>query len=453
MYAIVDIETTGGNSKKHRITEIAVCIHNGEKVLSTFETLVNPEVDIPFFITSLTGITNEMVSSAPTFEEIAEELYELLNPYIFVAHNVGFDYGFIKNHFADVDIQYQSKRLCSARLSRKVFPGLGSYGLGNLAKAFKIKNEARHRAMGDAMATAKLFSLLVKHDKEQHLEAQLKRSSGETRLPPNFNKDCLKQLPESQGLYYFENKLGEVIYVGRSINIKKRVLEHFTLNSTTQRRTYFIDEIHKVFHKCYEDELITSLMECHEIKRLWPKYNSEFKKRSQAYGVYSYKDQNGHVRFYVNKLLHKSKPEVVFQDYTSAFNFVKEQVLNGGLCPKKSGLQESDSPCMNPSCQNGACAEKANENYRQTSEQILNEIRNSQPSLAIYGNGPDGQKSVVLIEKGHYRGWGYSNTTNEPASVNDITPIISPYKENIEVHKIIHSYLEKSSHENIVILE
>src|SRR5260221_613085 len=159
MYAVVDIETTGGYAAAHGITEISVYIHDGERVVKHFETLINPKQHIPYYITALTGISNAMVVDAPLFDEIAETLYELLSENIFVAHNVNFDYSFVKHHLKNAGLDLTTKKLCTVRLGRKVFPGLPSYSLGNLCRSLGIRIENRHRAGGDAKATV----LLLEH--------------------------------------------------------------------------------------------------------------------------------------------------------------------------------------------------------------------------------------------------------------------------------------------------
>src|ERR1700753_3545352 len=169
MYAIVDIETTGGHASANGITEIAICIHNGKKVIERYSTLVNPKREIPIYISALTGITNEMVAGAPPFEDVAADIYHMLHGKIFIAHNVNFDYSFVRYHLAQAGYELQSNKLCTVRLGRKILPGLPSYSLGKLCHHLGIENESRHRAMGDADATAKLFSILLESDSGGHI--------------------------------------------------------------------------------------------------------------------------------------------------------------------------------------------------------------------------------------------------------------------------------------------
>src|SRR5210317_198481 len=160
MYAILDIETTGGSPKTEKITEIAIFFHDGQKVVDEWSTLINPEKPIPYFITGLTGITNEMVANAPKFFEVAKELVELTENYTIVGHNVSFDYSFIRSEFKRLGFAYDRKTLCTVKLSRKTFPGHKSYSLGKICKELGIEIRDRHRAAGDALATVKLFELL-----------------------------------------------------------------------------------------------------------------------------------------------------------------------------------------------------------------------------------------------------------------------------------------------------
>jgi DNA polymerase-3 subunit epsilon len=176
VYAIVDIETTGGFADKHRITEIAIYHHDGVHLTNVFHTLINPGRSIPYYITGLTGITQEMVLDAPPFNQIAQEIHRHLENKIFIAHNAHFDYSFLKKEFEQSGIHWQCKKLCTVRLSRKIIPGLRSYSLGSLAESLGITISNRHRAGGDVAATAKIFDLLLKRDKDNHIGKALKRN-------------------------------------------------------------------------------------------------------------------------------------------------------------------------------------------------------------------------------------------------------------------------------------
>ena len=178
MYAIVDIETTGGYAAAHGITEISIHVFDGNKVTKKFETLINPRLPIPRYIQAMTGITDEMVVRAPAFENVAETIYNLLNDKIFVAHNVNFDYSFVKNHLEEYGFALNVKKLCTVRLSRKIFHGFPSYSLGKLCHSLGIRIQNQHRAGGDTEATVQVFKQLLKKDSE-FVEKSLQRNSKE----------------------------------------------------------------------------------------------------------------------------------------------------------------------------------------------------------------------------------------------------------------------------------
>src|SRR4051812_5054241 len=214
-YAIVDIETTGGHASANGITEVAIYVHDGTQVVETYQTLINPGQPIPYYISGLTGITDAMVKDAPQFWEVADRIYDLLKDNIFIAHNVNFDYSFLKSELANCGFDLTTNKLCTVRLSRKIFPGLDSYGLGKICGYLDIKIENRHRADGDAAATVTLFEKLLANDKENLITKALKRNSKEQALPPNVPREHFERLPDLPGIYYFHDQKGKVVYVGK----------------------------------------------------------------------------------------------------------------------------------------------------------------------------------------------------------------------------------------------
>src|SRR6201985_3719633 len=301
MYAIVDIETTGGHASANGITEVAICIYDGKKITQRYTTLVNPRMDIPVYIRALTVITNEMVEDAPAFEDVAADIYHLLHGKIFIAHNVNFDFSFIRYHLAVSGYDLQCNKLCTVRLSRKILPGMPSYSLGKLCRHLGIENESRHRAMGDAEATTTLFSLLLQNDTGNHIGESLKQRSKEQALPSNLPKEDINRLPYTPGVYYFHDEKGKVIYVGKAKNIKQRVCSHFSGNNPGLQRQEFLRNIHHVTYQSCGTELIAFVLEAIEIKRLWPKYNRSLKRFEHAYSLYVFEDQRGYMRLVVDK--------------------------------------------------------------------------------------------------------------------------------------------------------
>lgn len=445
MYAIVDIETTGGYAESHRITEIAIYHFDGMQVTDKYHTLINPGRRIPTFITGLTGITTEMVQDAPAFEDVAEEIFSRLKDRVFVAHNAHFDYSFLKKEFDEVGMQWVTKKLCTVRLSRKIIPGLNSYSLGRLAESLGIKIPDRHRAGGDAMATTRIFAELVRRDSAGIITKALKRNSGETILPPNLPKEEYDKLPAKAGVYYFHDVRGNVIYVGKAINIKKRIAGHFTGEAREWNRSNIRNEIHHISFELTGNELIALILESQEIRRIWPKYNLAQKYKVEEWGVYDYEDRNGYLRFGINIVTRGSKPLITFSSKGDAWNFMWEKVKEFDLCPKLSGLQVAKGLCF--SHQTGACkgacqgVEKAKK-YNKRAQKAIDSFFEGGQTVAILGKGrkPE-EKSVVLVENGNYLGFGFYDESETITNLEAAKNFIKPSKENRVVQNIINSYL------------
>ena len=304
MYAIIDIETTGGSPQRDKITEIAILIHDGKKIVNEFVTLINPERFIPYFITSLTGITNKMVADAPTFYEVAKEIIEITDGKIFVAHNVSFDYHFIRNEFKNLGYKYKRDVLCTVKLSRKLIPGLQSYNLDKLCDELQIKVDNRHRAAGDAIATSKIFDILLSHDQNNRGNGSLFHKPELTNLNPDLDQENIKDLPEEPGVYYFYNKDYDIIYIGKSKNIHKRVMTHLSSHSS-KRAIEMKDRITHIGYETTGNELIALLLESDEIKKHKPVYNRAQRRISQSYGIFTYEDDKGYIRFNIDKNINK----------------------------------------------------------------------------------------------------------------------------------------------------
>ena len=225
IYTVIDVETTG---KGNKITEISIFRYDDNTFLDEFTTLINPNAYIPDFITALTGIDNTMVQDAPTFAEVAEDILKITEDAVFIAHNVNFDYNVIRNEFKEIGVNFNRRKLCTVRLSRTLLPGHRSYSLGKICADLNINILNRHRAKGDVEATVILFhKLLEQPDAQPVLQKSLNKSSKEATLPSNLSKEVFENLPKKPGIYYFRNKKNKIIYVGKAIDIQKRVLGHF----------------------------------------------------------------------------------------------------------------------------------------------------------------------------------------------------------------------------------
>jgi len=445
MYAIVDIETTGGHASANGITEIAICIHNGKKVVERYETLVNPQRDIPIYIQALTGINNDMVRKAPTFDEVAADIYHLLNGKVFVAHNVNFDHSFVKYHLTAAGYDLQCNKLCTVRLGRKIMPGLPSYSLGKLCHYLGIENESRHRAGGDADATSKLFSILLQNDKDGHITNALKQRSKEQVLPPNLDKTYIDKLPWMPGVYYFHDEKGKVIYVGKAKNIKKRVCSHFTGNNPSQQRQGFLKEIHSISYQECGTELIAFVMEAVEIKRLWPKYNRSLKRFEQGYALYDYIDQRGYVRLAVDKHRKFQMPLYTCNSLLEGYNLLSRLIEEFDLCPKLCFVQKNNAECSGAYKDRCACTgHMPPDEYNAKIAIAIASLNEALPTFAIRDKGRNyDEQSCILIEKGRFYGMGYITTDNIADNLHQLKTYLTPYPGNDYIRNIVSSYAER----------
>jgi DNA polymerase-3 subunit epsilon len=445
MYAIVDIETTGGYAANHRITEVAIYHHDGIQITDTYHTLINPGRNIPYYITGLTGITTEMVLTAPTFDDVAKEIHQRLEGKVFVAHNAHFDYSFLKKEFEQAGINWQAKKLCTVRLSRKIIPGLRSYSLGSLAESLGISIANRHRASGDAVATVKIFDELLQRDRDSYIIKALKRNSGETILPPNLPKEEFDKLPAKCGVYYFLNNRGNVIYVGKAINIKKRIAGHFTGDAREWSRSNIRNEIHHITYELTGNELIALILESQEIRRLWPKYNQAQKFRVEEWGIFDYEDRNGYLRFSVNVVTKGTRPLIRFSTKGEAWNFLWEKVREYDLCPKLSGLQVSKGLCFDyqtGECKGACMCLETVKRYNKRFEKAIQSFSAQGSSVAILGKGRSTEEqSLVLIEKGNYFGYGFLDNNISISDFESARTLVRKSVETPTVQNLINSYL------------
>ncbi|RAW03243.1 exonuclease domain-containing protein [Pseudochryseolinea flava] len=455
MYAIVDIETTGGYAANHRITEIAIYLHDGGRITDEYHTLINPGRNIPYYITGLTGITTEMVLDAPTFEEVAEDIFNLLDGKVFVAHNAHFDYSFLKREFELSGINWTSKKLCTVRLSRKIIPGLRSYSLGTLSESLGIVITNRHRAGGDASATAKIFDLLLRRDQDSHILKALKKNSGETILPPNLAREEFDKLPAKPGVYYFLNNRGKVIYVGKAINIKKRIAGHFTGDAKEWGRSKIRNEIHHVRYELTGNELIALILESQEIRRLWPKYNMAQKYKVEEWGIYNYEDRNGYQRFSVNMVSKGTQPLIRFSTKGDAWNFLWDRVRNFDLCPKLCGLQITPGLCFHyqtGECKGACMCIETVKKYNKRAVKAIESFRPKGESVAIIGRGRNlEEQSLVLVENGCYRGFGFCDKAVSISTFESAVNFVRRGVETPTVQNLINSYLTNPRDAEVVV--
>ena len=443
MYAIVDIETTGGYAAANGITEISIHLFDGNTVIEKFETLINPNQPIPYYISAMTGISDKMVANAPVFEDVAEKIYSLLQDKIFIAHNVNFDYSFVKSHLKEAGFDLNSKKLCTVRLSRKIIPGLPSYSLGKLCQSLGITINDRHRAGGDTAATVKVFQLLLENDKEKHIEKSLQRNSKEAILPPNVPKEHFEQLPYTPGVYYFHNEKGKVVYVGKANNIRYRVNSHFSNNSESRQKQNFMQHVYAISFQSCGTEIMACILESTEIKKRWPVFNSSQKRWEDVYGIFMYEDQNGYLRLAIDKNRKRLNPVYTFHYLVDGHAIIRKLIQEFNLCPKLCFMQKDPGKCegVNEGYCNAACEQKETaKSYNERVQKACDSLR-SQPSFAIIDKGINGDdQSCILVSEGTFYGMGYIPADVQITDPDLLKDYLTAYKENSFIRNLVNGY-------------
>lgn len=456
MFAIIDIETCGGKFefRKGRITEICILKHDGLSVIEKFTTLINPDCHISGYFSGLTGITNEMVADAPRFHEIAPKILEMTEGCIFVAHNVGFDYGFIKDEFNSLGYKYKRDTLCTVRLSRKLMPGRISYSLGHLCASLGIEIFGRHRAEGDAVATALLFDLLIRL-KGQH--PQYKNMGVEeimTRRIDKIKHYILNKLPEECGVYYFLDKQGQIIYIGKSTNMYSRAQGHF--NSEIQKSKKMLNDLYNVDFVTTGSELIALLLESEEIKKHKPKYNRARKSETFTHCIDYFTDKHGIVNFKIVPFEESKTPLLSFNTYLSARERIDTWIDTHDLCLRYCGLTGEEAICFNHQIKkcNGICAEEEDVSvYNYRCNGILEKYLFKQKNFAILDKGRvAGEYSVVLVEGGRYKGFGYYDSHEQVSNPDDFRGFVKTATYYPDADNLIRQFINQGR-QRIISLE
>lgn len=448
MFAIIDIETCGGkfNYEKGRITEICIIVHDGLVVVDKFTTLINPECYISPYFTNITSITNDMVRDAPKFHEVAKKIIQMTEGCVFVAHNVGFDYNFVKEEFASLGYKYQRETLCTVRLSRKLIPGRISYSLGHLCASLGIEIFGRHRAEGDAVATAQLFDLLIQLKNQNPLYKNKGVVELMTRRVDNIKKYILDKLPESCGVYYFLNKAGEIIYIGKSVNMYTRAQSHFGTEERKGKK--MLNDLMNVDFVETGSELIALLLEAQEIKKHKPIYNRKSKADVFTHSIDWFKNKQGIIHFKIVPYDEAENSLVAFTNYATTRERLEQWIEEKVLCLQYCSLTSEGSFCFNHQIKkcNGICAgEEDVEEYNKRAKEIVDQYSFHALNFAVIERGrkPD-ENALVLIENGHYVGFGYFDISDNFSSREEISGIVKRSLYYPDSDAIVQSWLRKS---------
>jgi DNA polymerase-3 subunit epsilon len=381
--AIVDVETTGQSAMYGRVIEIAILRVEKGRVVRTFESLVNPERYISPMIEGLTGISNADVQDAPPFSEIARTVARLLDGALFVAHNARFDYGFVKNELNAVGIPFAARCLCTVRLSRRIFPEHRRHDLSSVIERHGLSVDARHRAMGDAKVVWEFLELVKRTADGARLESVLNELLKASSLPSGLDRKTVDGLPESPGVYLFYGKAGELLYVGKSVNIRERVRSHFAGDGDSAKQMEMAGQVHHMECRKTAGELGALLLESKLIKELRPLYNSISRRKRMLVVARRRMDRAGYAHVHLEEIDH-IEPEnatsimAVYKSHKQAQEHLGELVRSHRLCNKLLGLEQSRSYCFSyhlKQC-NGACAgEEAPEPYNMRLEEAFADRR------------------------------------------------------------------------------
>jgi DNA polymerase III subunit epsilon len=454
MYAIIDIETTGGSARLEKITEIAIYLHDGNEITGEFVSLVNPERNIPYFITSLTGITNEMVENAPRFYEIAKKVIELTEGRTFVAHNARFDYSFIREEYKSLGFNFKRSILDTVALSRKLIPGHKSYSLGNICNDLNISINGRHRAAGDALATVRLLEILIAKDIEINGgRSSLIKNTRISKLNPKLDVSKIDNIPEEPGVYYFYNEKGDLIYIGKSRNLQQRISTHLS-NNSTNKAMEMRDMIADIDWVTTGSELIALLKESFEIKHNKPIYNRAQRRTGFQWGIYSFFDSNGYLNYRYGQVNDEEVPVSVFTSKEKAKSKLGSFVEKFGLCQKLSGLYETEGACFHYQvgiCKGACIGKESSKDYNERAQKATDEFIFTRKNFFIIDRGHDAdERCAVKIVNGKYAGYGYFNINEMGFGLSAVHDCIKPSGDNSDIQSILKQYLRANKVEKII---
>lgn len=419
------------------MTEIAIVLHDGSKIVDRYETLLKPHRPIPRSIQALTGISPQMTAEAPRFSEVAEEVFHFLGDHIFVAHNVNFDYSFVRKALQELGYSYQPKRLCTVRYARRIYPGLRSYSLSALCREWKITNRAAHRAGGDAQATAYLLASLLELDKQGQWQYMLKRNTGELNLPTHLAPEDFHQLPSSPGLYYFYGKEARPLYIGKARNLKKRVASHFNSSKEQSKTQKLHREIEHIHYTCTGEELLAALLEDHEIRRYWPLYNRAQKKAPLRYGVFLFSTGKGS-RLAINRIQPRQQGFLAdFYSLPEAQNWLLAKIRHYGLQPELCGMPPGldDSLGVSSAEQHELAIKKLRAELLQPHQARVLRLKGRQ----------EGEQALLFLLGAQPQGYLFS-TKEDQRSWSELWRDCKPLSGSITVRMILRKMEEQFGH-------
>lgn len=451
MYAILDIETTGLQSNKEGITEIAIYKYDGHQIVDQFISLINPGITIQPFVVQLTGINDKMLKNAPKFFEVAKRIIDITKDCVLVAHNASFDYRILRTEFLSLGYDFNQKTLCTLELSKKLLPKQASYSLGKLVQSLGIPITDRHRASGDALATLRLFKLFLDTDFNKVMVDEHIKFEGQKGIAPNLKK-LLESAPSTTGVYYMHNEKGKLVYIGKSNNIKKRIQQHFT--GTSKKCMKIQTDVFALTYYETGSELIALLKESEEIKINKPIYNRAQRKSIFQFVLYAEKDENGYLNLKLQKAEGQKKEITSFASLQEAKNSLFSITSHYRLCQKFTGLYQTKKECFQYQIKecDGACIGSVSaEEYNERVQRFIDKSSFEVDSMILHDKGRMSTEcSAVLIENGNYKGYAFYDLNSPVYSIENLKNTLIPMQNNRDARNIIRSYIRKGKLKKIV---
>ena len=448
----LDLETTGMAAAHERITEIGLVeVANGEFVAS-WSQLVNPEKSIPHFIQSLTGITNEMVAHAPTFEQLAPGMFERLKGKLLIAHNARFDYGFLKNEFGRLGMSYRSRVLCTAKLSRKLFPEHRRHNLDSLIERYGLTCSARHRALGDAEVLWQFVQKLYAEVDTERITAAVKAQMVAPSLPAALSAEVLEAIPETPGVYLFYDGPGEPLYVGKSVDLHARVRSHFAGEHRPAKDMRITQQVTRVEWIETAGELGALLSESRLIKELLPLHN---RREPRAASFFSWEWDGALESKAPLKLVTAGDAEALrlenlfgtFRAKRAALAALTGIAEEHGLCPALLGLEparEAGAACFSHQlkrCRGACCGNETVAAHNLRLLQALQSLRLAPwPYKGAIGlRERSGEKSEVHL----FERWCFLGTARTDAEIYEKLEVRCRPVFDLDIYKILKRELAK----------
>jgi len=396
-------------------------------------------------VVNLTGINSKMLHNAPKFYEVAKRIVEITEGCIIVAHNSSFDYRILKTEFNRLGYTFKRKTLCTVELSKVLIPDQPSYSLGKLTRSLGIVISDRHRADGDAKATVKLFKMLLNKDLKKEIITQAVKTEQKSKMTSNL-RTIIEKMPTETGVYYIHNETGDIIYIGKSNNIKKRITQHFTgTNSKSKKIQTLVTAV--TFEKT-GSELVALLKESEEIKKNKPILNRALRKTIFTHALYQFIDHNGYINLQIDRANREELPITTFTNRQSAKSFMHNISEKYELCQKLVGLYKTNSSCFKyevKECAGACLQEESVEDYNQKVNVLIELHRYDNKNMLIIDRGRYiDEKSVVVIENGIFKGLGFFDLNHQINNTDVLLSLITPMSNNKDNQHIIQSYVRRN---------